>query len=105
MRLVVVYTPGSEDLCHVMPCCALVCCTVVLCVCRMLTHPVTGKPLLLGPAVDAKTSRLGNTTLGEGLWQGAVQQPPFTCIHSVHAMHEVHAVCQMCDTGLYGIRP
>ncbi|WIA11717.1 hypothetical protein OEZ85_011812 [Tetradesmus obliquus] len=31
---------------------------------RMLTHPVTGKPLLLGPAVDAKSSRLGNTSLG-----------------------------------------
>lgn len=31
---------------------------------RMLTHPVTGKPLLLGPAVGAKTSRLGNTSLG-----------------------------------------
>ncbi|KAF6265773.1 hypothetical protein COO60DRAFT_761901 [Scenedesmus sp. NREL 46B-D3] len=31
---------------------------------RMLTHPVTGRPLLLGPAVDAKSSRLGNTSLG-----------------------------------------
>ena len=31
---------------------------------RMVTHPVTGKPLLLGPAVDAKSSRLGNTSLG-----------------------------------------
>jgi hypothetical protein len=33
----------------------------------MLTHPVTGKPLLLGPAVGAKTSRLGNNSLGT-LW-------------------------------------
>jgi hypothetical protein len=32
--------------------------------CRAVLHPVTGALLALGPAVDAKKSRVGNTSLG-----------------------------------------
>jgi hypothetical protein len=34
----------------------------------MLTHPVTGKPLLLGPAVDAKSNRLYITSFNTLFW-------------------------------------
>jgi hypothetical protein len=54
----------TNSLFHAAVCCAPFCPRAD----RMLTHPVTGKPLLLGPAVGAKTSRLGNNSLGTRPW-------------------------------------
>jgi hypothetical protein len=59
-------------------CCVVLCCAVL---CRLLQHPLTKRPLLLGPAVDAKLSRLGSTGSGEQfgrVWSTQLACPPAT---------------------------